>query len=390
MITKLEESRRYMTPREKALKAKLVAYLKDDGKGHYHAMYAKRLDRFDLNIVYTVDEPGFTAAIDSDNGVVYIGEGFLTSKDKFYQLNVILRHEISHDVMKHMLRFAAQLGKKYGKKVYDKLAKSASFHDLLNIIADDEISNTRYTDEDKQIVRNMELGGKLIGGLVTEDHRTGWMNLSLEDMYKEAERELEALKADVAANSFASTFQRKANMKDPVKMSILRLLGQYTDENAESKLPISKQYPLGKWIENGCKIPNHYGKLTDINPDIKEIIETLYKELVSGIEDYFNISTIADVTKLNDYFKKWIQQITKSEPTKPCELINPLTGALVFNNKYALTTPEEKSLALNVIKRFFEEYAQIFVEIGNLIDQSKAQNKISDADLQELLDKYEV
>lgn len=38
---------------------------------------------------------------------------------------------------------------------------------------DDEISNKKYTDEDKEIVRNMWLNGRLIGGLVTEDHRDG-------------------------------------------------------------------------------------------------------------------------------------------------------------------------------------------------------------------------
>lgn len=40
-----------VTDKEKALKKKLIALLKDDGEGHYHAAYAKRLEKFIVHII---------------------------------------------------------------------------------------------------------------------------------------------------------------------------------------------------------------------------------------------------------------------------------------------------------------------------------------------------
>ena len=97
------KARRFMTNRETTLKNKLIDLLRDDGKGHHHAAYAKRLALFDINIVPLSVDPNFTAAISFDDGIIYIGEGFLTDPNTFFQLNVILRHELAHNLMMHQI-----------------------------------------------------------------------------------------------------------------------------------------------------------------------------------------------------------------------------------------------------------------------------------------------
>ena len=52
-IFKEAAPREVMTKREKALKKKLIALLRDDGKGHRHAKYAERLEDFIIKIVST-------------------------------------------------------------------------------------------------------------------------------------------------------------------------------------------------------------------------------------------------------------------------------------------------------------------------------------------------
>lgn len=162
----LSESRDFMTDKEVKLKKKLIALLKDDGKGHHHAKYAARLAKFNVNIVPIGKEPS-TAAISFDDGIIYINEGFLRDPNTFFQLNVLMRHELCHNLLMHQIRMMKHIT----SLPWSHVKMSSSIHELLNIIEDFEISNKKYSAEDKQIVKNMWLNGKLISGLVTEDHR---------------------------------------------------------------------------------------------------------------------------------------------------------------------------------------------------------------------------
>ena len=51
-----------------------------------------------------------------------------------------------------------------------------------NWAADFDISNQAYTDADKAIIRAM-------GALVTEDHHSDWVDLTLEEMYEKLRTE---------------------------------------------------------------------------------------------------------------------------------------------------------------------------------------------------------
>lgn len=163
-----EELGEFSTEDERTLKSKLIKLLRTNG----HNKFADRLNKFSLKIVALEDEPR-TAAISFDTGTIFINEGFLSDPKTFKQLDVLMRHELAHNLMMHQIRMAHELEKKYGNEMGKSLSKSVSLHQLLNIIMDDEISNTRYTAEDKKTVQNMVLNGKVIGGLVTELHRPG-------------------------------------------------------------------------------------------------------------------------------------------------------------------------------------------------------------------------
>jgi hypothetical protein len=170
-IFKEAAPREVMTNREKALKKKLIALLRDDGKGHRHAKYAERLEDFIVKIVALEDDPEMTAAVNFEEVTIYISEGFLTDPDTFYQLNVLMRHELAHYLMQHQIRMLDKLISKYGKDEGTRMSMSIAIHKLLNIIEDFEISNKRYTEADKLIVKNMTLNFEVIGGLVTEEIR---------------------------------------------------------------------------------------------------------------------------------------------------------------------------------------------------------------------------
>lgn len=202
-INNLRESATdYMTQEEKTWKNQIIKLLINKK----HSKFAKRLLYYDLNIVEIQDDPEFTAAISTDvtKPVIYISRGFLTNPQTFDQLDVLLRHELSHNLMMHQLRMVNKLNasakKVKGANSWKDLANSNSFQDFLNIIMDDEISNFRYSQIDKNTVRYMVLNGKTISGLVTEDHRQAWMKLSLEEMYEKSLQELEQVRQNVLNN----------------------------------------------------------------------------------------------------------------------------------------------------------------------------------------------
>jgi hypothetical protein len=119
--------RTFMTKREEKLKAELIDLLKKNR----HAKYAERLKYFNINIVPVSGpegDPNFTAAIFFENGTIYISEGFLANPSTFAQLDVIIRHELAHNLMMHQIRMAKKL-KSLG---IEELQTSSSIHNMIN------------------------------------------------------------------------------------------------------------------------------------------------------------------------------------------------------------------------------------------------------------------
>lgn len=339
--TLLLEAKHFMTKREKQLKNQLIKLLKDDGKGNRHAKYADRLSKFDINIVSLKADPEFTAAISFDEGIIFVGEGFLVDPETFHQLSVLMRHELAHNLMMHQLRMI----KKLGNERWEGFATSHSLHDLLNTIMDDEISNKKYSKADKEIVRNMWLNGRLISGLVTEDHRESWLDLTLEEMFEKIEEEIGAAHSEILSGKGYNISNKNGDI-DPIKASIANTL-QYTNINQESII----KGDLKAFIEKGCYIPGEKSWY-QLAPNYRAIIEKIYNSLT---ED-----AIA-----NDALELLLKDIAKSSPTQVLSLTHPTTNQLIVK----LRNPEEKSIAMNTLKKFRSEYDEWYNKVFDAVQK---------------------
>jgi hypothetical protein len=340
------KTRQRMSDRERTLKKKLIALLRDDGKGHHHAKYAERLERFDVQIVPLKLKSNFTASISFEEGIIRIGEGFLNDPATFFQLNVLLRHELAHNLLMHQIRMAYKIG----ESTFVHTSLSNSLWQLYNAIADDEISNRKYSVEDKSIIRNMVLNGKVVGGLVTEDHRSSWVNLSIEDMYDRISEEIEIVQAKLLGGRNLSDLYDELSDKDEIGIRILNAY-QYSDTLSDSII----HGTLKAFIENGCS----FGKDGSLTGSFREIAEQIFKKLDSEH---------IDKTKLNNLMKKIVD-------TSPIETLD-----LFGDKKVVLYTPEEKYIAIEVLKKFKSEFDVWYDKVLSTLDDLSAK------DLTELLD----
>lgn len=242
MPTKEKE---FMTDKEQRFKKRLIALLKDDGKGHHHAKFAEKLKDFIIKIVDRREDPEMTAAINFETGTIYISDGFTTNPDTFFQLNVLMRHELAHYIMKHQIRMTNKFAKIFGKEGSEHMIMSQSLHGLMNIIEDYEISNTRYSEEDKNLVRNLILGGKIISGLVTEDHRVEWIKLPLEKMYDELSEEIKEIQKSILASWDSLNMENIGKYRDYIQDNI-KTLYIYTD----TKNPTNFRSDLETFMKN--------------------------------------------------------------------------------------------------------------------------------------------
>lgn len=339
----LTEARRYMTEREKQLRKRLVALLRDDGKGHHHAKYAERLSKFDLNIVPIKDDPQFTAAISFQEGIIYVGEGFLTDPAMFYQLNVLMRHELAHNLLMHEIRMMRHLGKDVFEDIF---GQSRSLHSILNIIMDDEISNKKYSAEDKEVVRNMYLNGKLIGGLVTEDHRADWIDLPVEQLYEKIKVELDMLHTQLVSG-FSVNLTDKQGKPDFIKHNLLKTM-PYRDVDGASAIPGT----IDDFVQSGCVINTPKGKLRIAEP-YKKVVEAIYAAFSAAPPTAKNLETA-------------IYNLANCHPAKHYDLIHPDTGEKIIT----LGAPEIKRIAMDTLKKYRTPYIEWYNKVLKVLTRS--------------------
>ncbi len=155
-----------MTKREQIARSEIIKELGTKG----YATYAKLLSLFDLHLT---SDPSVVGYMIPQKGVITINQNLFME-----QVSVIVRHEILHEYFKHYERAIEYLGED----------KSQSLHELTNIAGDYDISNKGYTEKDKKVVRAIDINGKIVSGLVTEDKHPEWINLPFEDMIDELEK----------------------------------------------------------------------------------------------------------------------------------------------------------------------------------------------------------
>lgn len=333
--------RHHMTHQELVVKKALCQLLIDKG----HRKYAERFWKFDFNIVDSTKHPDFTAAISFEDATVFVSDGFLgTTKKLFDQLDVLLRHEMAHYLMMHFIRSVFILKKRHEKDsihsesgqgtAWDRISSSAKIHDLLNIIEDFEISHTRYSNEDKDIVRTMTLNGRIIGGLLTEEDHPGWETMTLEEMFTNLVVELENINRQIRTDpNWQPTKDGyrpreiapgKTNI-DPIKYSTAQATALYADISSPSN--IDGEFDVFIDSKRGKKIygTGRYAKLL--------------KYLYAQLKDFKN-----DPNKqpLLDEMKN----ISETGVLETYDLIHPTTGNIIEQ----LYTPEEKYVAINLLK----------------------------------------
>lgn len=172
-----------MTAEEKAAKKEIIQILKKEGYGRY----AKLLEHFFVNLT---NNPNHIGYLDLRTGVMVLNRGL-----DIDQVSVVVRHELVHQYLNHVMRLLEHLAKKQGwdasvledkvkiKELGDKLFRDINF----NIAGDYEISNRAYTDADKDTIRNLKFNGQIVSGLVTEDDHPEWANLTIEELYDKLE-----------------------------------------------------------------------------------------------------------------------------------------------------------------------------------------------------------
>lgn len=152
-------------------KQQIIKILREQG----YPRYAKLVSLFDI---YLTDDPNVIGYMVPGKAKIVLNEGL-----NIYQVSVIVRHEVLHEFFTHHERQVA----------FDSAHRElGSNHEIANIAADYEISNRGYTIDDKANVRSIKLNGKLLSGLVTEDHYPEWKGLSFEEMYEKLLKEQQA------------------------------------------------------------------------------------------------------------------------------------------------------------------------------------------------------
>jgi hypothetical protein len=318
-------TKHFMTGRERQVKKQLCQLLIDRG----HRKYAERFWKLDFNIIDSSKHPDFTAAISFDEATVFISDGFLgNGQGIFNQLDVLLRHEMAHNLMMHQIRLMYIFKKLHAndpEEAYTFISYSSSLHDLLNIIEDFEISNRRYSSADKQIVRNMMLNGRVIGGLVTEDQR-GWDKMSLEQMYEELSKELIRINSEIRSDPSWQPSSRTANGRtsvDSIEYSTARAISVYTNVMKPS----------------GIKAPIDVFMKSKIYKNWPEVFQNLVKKLYEAFKDF---SSDADKQLLLDI----VSDIAVTSPQETFDVVSPKTGKVICT----LYTPENKLIAADILK----------------------------------------
>ena len=332
--------RHFMTAEERQVKKQLCKLLIDKK----HPKYARRFLDFDFNLVDAKEFPEFTAAVSFDEATVYLSTGFLGSGVAICnQLDVLLRHALAHNLMVHQIRMMYIYKQKHTndpEHAADSLSSSMSLHQLMNVIEDLEISNKRYSAADKKIVHYMTLNGRLIGGLVTDELRANWVNMSLEEMFEELAAEITQINTEIRNDPSWTTADPTGQYHDPIKLYTAKAIMLYGDAAAPSKIYV----PMSEYVQTK--------DFSKIEPHIKAVMQNIYIAF-KDVE-----ATLTGQEK--DEILEVVNQIAATGPQEKFTVNNPLTGEFICD----LYSPEEKLGAVEVLKN-----------IGGLINSGKFKPK---------------
>lgn len=303
----------FMTKKEQRVKEELIKLL----RSKRHSKYAARFEMLDLNLVpiktLAKGDEHFVACISFDDATVYINEALVDSGPTvFAQLDMILRHELAHNLLMHQVRMLKQLG----QDTFLHVKFSQLLHNLWNIIEDDEISNTRYSEADKLLCRNLYVNGAVIRGLVTEDHRPDWQTMSVEEMYFALLEEIKNVNTSV--QRYLKNGWGMPSSKDFITGNIL---GTYIYVDMDSPSVLLR--PMDVFIKSSKTFKNYPKHLQDMIIAVYEALKDADPEDI----------------------KHRMERIVQSSPVEAVGLLD--TSGKTITTIY---TPEEKYIIMNVLK----------------------------------------
>ena len=342
-----------------------------------HSKYARRFWALYLNLVDSKKMPDFVAAISFDDNTVFLSDAFFQGHGKgdetiFNQLDMILRHELAHNLMMHQIRlmhvFKQSFAKSDPEEAYEQIKYSSSMHELLNWIEDFEISNKRYSDADKAIARKIKLNGREINGLVTEDHREKWLDMSLETMYNQLHNELIKINSEIRNNpNWRPTRINKKGEEETDGLSYqgASMIHDYLDTESYSVL---SQYGIS--LLDIEKESGTFKKLPDV---MKRVLKTVY----GVFKTYKTDNRQADI-------KKVLSDIAATAPEDEVHVIHPDTGEIVVT----LYSADFKALVSNLLKKIIEEpikLPQAFVDAWTKVMQVVGPMDLSNEELDDII-----
>ena len=195
-----------MNARDREVRTRIIQKLGEDG----YATYADRLKEFEFLVTDFYRGQRIDTAAMFDDGTLCISPNFIVGIDSadekvknkcLDQLSVLVRHELLHYLLAHIIRFLEYLHKKFpnlvikGEQIdFSKLTPDeiVEVHAILaanNQAADWDLSQ-KYDDYDKEVVRNMTLCGQVIGGLILEDQHPEWLGMTFEEILTAAAAEM--------------------------------------------------------------------------------------------------------------------------------------------------------------------------------------------------------
>lgn len=211
-----------MTKLERGTRKALAEYMRRQGYVTYAGIFLK----FDLNFYRPKEGELFAAAMVPGKYRILINPII----DDRETLSMLIRHEILHEYLKHQNRLLRHLAEASGQDFDElddlsikQLTNKLYANKLFNIAGDYEISNRGYTENDKELIRNIGKALKLtqeqaeqVKGLVTEDEHPDWVNLPIEDMYDllQQEREEDKKEAEQEAQQEQQEQQKQQKQDD--------------------------------------------------------------------------------------------------------------------------------------------------------------------------------
>lgn len=195
-----------MTKKELATRNQIAEYLGENG----HGTYAEYLMLFDLHFMSDqAAAEGHVAYMVPNRGMIFINRDI----DDIEVLDLLIRHEMLHEYLKHADRYQNVMRQKLGVKDKEEVSfssqeEAALYHHFSNIAADLELSKFYSPDKDFFLAKNLIVGDEVVSGLVLELDHPEWLELTYEEIFEELTKTLESIKQVI--NDKGSSSQEKS------------------------------------------------------------------------------------------------------------------------------------------------------------------------------------